>query len=44
VKIKYTPKAVEPEESTNTPADDEAATDPAPDDASASGQDGDDDL
>jgi len=44
VKIKYTPKAVEQEESTNTPADGEAVAEPATEDEGASGQDGDDDL
>ncbi len=44
VRIKYTPKAVEQEESTNTPADGEAVAEPATEDEGASGQDGDDDL
>lgn len=44
VKIKYTPQAVEQEESSNTPVDSEAVADPATGDESASGQDGDDDL
>jgi lipopolysaccharide transport protein LptA len=44
VRIKYTPKAVEQEESTNTPADGEAVAEPATEDEGASGQDGDNDL
>jgi len=44
VKIKYTPQAVEQEETTNTPVNGEAVADPATEDESASGQDGDDDL
>lgn len=44
VRIKYTPKAVEQEESTNTPADREAVAEPTTEDEGASGQDGDDDL
>jgi lipopolysaccharide transport protein LptA len=44
VRIKYTPKAVEQEESTNTPADGEALAEPATEDEGASGQDGDNDL
>lgn len=44
VRIKYTPKAVEQEESTNTPVDGEAVAEPATEDEGASGQDGDDDL